>query len=225
MLISCIMISCSEDSSENSQNIRYAKKLNVIIPNLLIGDEITRMSVVREDSSLQLLPSTNDSIGVFPDDDFQIGFSMPNGEGFKRALSGGKSLILKDSVTYSAYYPYVSQFNLDKSNIPMRMYEQAQNGNGSSDHIGYMAAINAKADEEECVTFTFQHLTGVLHLQFVMPNAANIRKVLLLSNGSFTTEAILNLRDSTITAKNTSPVQALNLRNVSVEKDQELSFI
>ena len=224
MLISCIMISCSEDSSDNSQNVRYVKKLNVIIPDLLIGDETTTMSVVRENSSLQLLPSTNDSIGVFPDDDFQIGFSMTNGEGFKRALSGGKSLILKDSATYSAYYPYVSQFDLDKSNIPMRMNEQTQNGNGSSDHIGYMAAINAKADEEGGVTFTFQHLTGVLHLQFVMPNAANIRKVLLLSNGRFTTEAVLNLRDSTITAKNTSTVQNLNLRNVSVEKDQELEL-
>ena len=218
MLISCIMISCSEDSSDNSQNVRYVKKLNVIIPDLLIGDETTTMSVVRENSSLQLLPRTNDSIGVFPDDDFQIGFSMTNESGFKRALSGGKSLILKDSATYSAYYPYVSQFDLDKSNIPMRMNEQTQNGNGSSDHIGYMAAINAKADEEGGVTFTFQHLTSVLHLQFVMPNTANIRKVLLLSNGRFTTEAILNLRDSTITAKNISTVQTLNLRNVSVEK-------
>ena len=66
MLISCIMVSCSEDSSENSQNVRYVKKLNVIIPDLLIGDETTTMSVVRENSSLQLLPSTNDSIGVFP---------------------------------------------------------------------------------------------------------------------------------------------------------------
>ena len=128
MLISCIMVSCSEDSSENSQNARYVKKLNVIIPDLLIGDETTTMSVVRENSSLQLLPRTNDSIGVFPDDDFQIGFSMTNGEGFKRALSGGKSLILKDSATYSAYYPYVSQFNLDKSNIPMRMDEQDRTG-------------------------------------------------------------------------------------------------
>ncbi len=54
------MISCSEDSSDNSQNVRYVKKLNVIIPDLLIGDETTTMSVVRENSSLQLLPSTND---------------------------------------------------------------------------------------------------------------------------------------------------------------------
>ena len=224
MLISCIMVSCSEDSSDYSQNVRYVKKFNVIIPDLLIGDETTRMSAVREDSSLLLLPETNDSIGVFTNEGFHIGFSLTNGAVFKRALLGGKSLILKDSATFSAYYPYVSQYNLDKSDIPMRMNEQTQNGNGNSDHIGYMAAINAKADEEDCVTFTFQHLTGVLHLQFAMPNAANIRKVLLLSNGSFTTEAILNLRDSTITAKNTSTVQTLNLRNVSIEKDQELEL-
>ena len=222
--MSCIMVSCSEDSSDSSQNIRYVKKMNVIIPEVLIGDEITRMSPVREDSRLQFLWGVNDSIGVFPDDGFQIGFSMANGEGSTNASLEGRGLILKDPATFSAYYPFVDQFNLDKSNIPIRMNEQIQDGNGSSNHIGHMAAINAPVNGKGCVTFTFQHLAGVLHLQFILPNAANIRRVLLLTNGYFTTEAILNLKDSTIVAKNTTTVQTLNLKNIFVEKDQKLEL-
>ena len=229
MFMSCVMVSCSEDSSESFQNekketISYVKKLKVIIPDLSIGDEVTKMTIAKAGSNLQLSWSLNDSIGVFPYEGTQVGLSMANAVGSKSALLDGKGLILKDSVAYYAYYPFVGLYNLNKSKIPMRVDGQTQNGNGNNNHVGCMVAIDTLVDKTGNLTFAFRHFASVLHMQFILPDAANVTKVVLLCNGNFITEEILDLKNDTVKAEKISTMQTLNLKNVSVAKNEKLEL-
>ena len=230
LVLSGTFLSCGEEVIDTTQLPRtetsdYVKKLDASIPDF-VSNDMTRTTVITdENGKLQLVWEVNDTIGIFPDEGFQVAFSMADGAGSKNATFDGGGWGLKASSTYSAYYPLIGQFYLDKTKIPMKMGEQVQEGNSSFAHIGttdYMAAINAQVDDNGSVSFQFQHLVSVLHMRFALPNAANVTKVMLLTNGSFTTEATLNLTDGTVTPKAASATQTLSLKDVSVAEGELL---
>lgn len=226
------MISCGESDYENlsdvsdivSESSNAITKLEAFIPDFKVGETL-RTAVASDGESLQIVWSENDTIGIFPNEGFQVAFPMSGGAGLKQASFDGGGWGLKASSTYSAYYPLIGQFYLDKTKIPMAMDGQTQNGNSNFSHIGatdYMAAVNSPVDENGSVAFSFQHLVSIMHMRFKLPNAAKVSKVMLLTNGDFVTEATLNLTDGTVTPQKTSAFQTLNLKNVSVGEDELL---
>ena len=176
-------------------------------------------------NNLQIVWNAQDTIGIFPDQGFQVAFPMESGSGTQSATFTGGGWGLKTSSTYSAYYPLIGKFYLDKTQIPISFVGQTQTGNSSHEHIGtydYMAAMNSTVNEYGTVDFNFQHLVCIIHLCITMPQAGTYTKLFLESNGNLITEGTLNLTDGTVTATKTSPIQEVKLKNLTLDGDNQV---
>ena len=185
----------------------------------------TRSVIVEDESGdLQLVWAETDTIGIFPSTGMQVAFPMASSAGTKNATFDGGGWGLKTSATYSAYFPLIGEFYLDRTNIPMIISTQVQNGNGSSAHIGkydYMAAVNSVVNEYGGVEFNFNHLVSILHMQIKMPQGGKYSYVAIETSGKFTTEATINLSDGTVTPTKQSPIQIMRLENVELDNSEE----
>ena len=186
---------------------------------------LTRSTIIEEsENNYQLVWAETDTIGIFPSTGMQVAFPMASSAGTKSASFDGGGWGLKTNATYSAYYPLIGQFYLDRTKIPMIISTQVQNGNGSNAHIGkydYMAAVNSVVNEQGGVDFNFNHLVSILHMQIKMPKGGNYSYVAVETSGKFTTEATINLSDGTVTPTKQSPIQIMRLENVELDNNEE----
>lgn len=188
------------------------------IPSVVYDALGTRTEIMGETTDKRFVWSENDTIGIFPSEGSQVAFSMANGAGTKSAIFDGGAWTPKPSATYSAYYPFIGDFYLDATKIPLNMTGQVQKANGSSEHIAaydYMTAANATVGEDGNVAFNFSHLVGILHIFLQVPEGT-YKSLILETSGSFVTEATLNLTDGTITSTKQSAVHVLSLDNITV---------
>lgn len=184
----------------------------------------TRTSIIDEADTKQIVWSENDTIGIFPSEGSQIAFSIAEGAGTKSAIFDGGAWTPQASATYSAYYPFIGDFYLDQTKIPLTMQGQVQKGNGNSDHIAaydYMTAANATVGEDGNVIFNFSHLISIVHLFLQVPEGT-YKSVILETNASLVTEAELNLSDGIVTPQKQSAIQVLSLDDVTITNDQEM---
>lgn len=185
----------------------------------------TRSTIITDsEGDYQLVWAETDTIGIFPSSGMQVAFPMASSAGTKNATFDGGGWGLKTSATYSAYYPLIGQFYLDRTNIPMIISTQIQNGNGSNSHIGkydYMAAVNSVVNEQGGVEFNFNHLVSILHMQIKMPKGGKYSYVAVETSGKFTTEAMINLSEGTVTPTKESPIQIMRLEDVTLNNNEE----
>lgn len=233
-IVTLLITACSEENIfENDQKDRgwAPKQIGVTIPDFgnkydtdstetASNSQTTlRAGVDVNGTDYQFVWSKDDEIGIFPTTGGQMAFSMANGAGTKNAEFDGGGWALKASSAYSAYYPIVRDFDLDKSNIPMDLSNQIQTGNANYDHIGklaYMSAVNSQVDENGVVMFNFNYLISVLHLIITVPQTGQFNRVMLMSSSNLTTKASLNLSDDEVTNKTELPLQMLELKNVEI---------
>ena len=186
-------------------------------------ENLTRSAVIIDgDGDYQLVWAENDTIGIFPNQGFQVAFPMSSGAGSKDAVFDGGGWGLKSSSTYSAYCPMIGQFYLDKTKVPINMTGQVQTANNSTEHLSaydYMCAINSTVDENGSVNFSFNHLVFILHLRLTMPQAGTYTSIVLETNSELTTEASLNLSDGNVKSKSSSEVFTLKLNNIELTTD------
>lgn len=223
VIVSSCLVSCNDDGYENPMtgeetSADFVKRIEATIPDFVNEGLDTITGFVGDVTEKDFVWLETDTIGIFPKEGFQVAFPMANGAGTKTAAFNGGGWGLKASDSYSAYYPLIGQFYLDKKKIPLNMAGQIQKGNGNGDHISaydYMAAINATVDESGGVSFDFEHLVGIIHLFLQVPAGA-YKTLILETSGSFVTEATLNLTDGEVKTKKQSAIQVLNLDNIVV---------
>lgn len=229
--------SCSHESdlftvTPNESGEGNVSEINVYADDFIEADvdggmnATTRSAVAIDgDGKYEFVWGADDVIGIFPNEGNQIGFSMTNGAGTKNAVFTGGGWGLKTSATYSAYYPLVPEFYLDKTKIPFDITGQKQSGNGSYDHIGtldYMTACNSGVSDAGTVNFNFKHEVSVLHFLITMPEADTYNSIMLQSGVDLTLMATANLTNGKVKATETSAVQLLELENVSLAANEVL---
>ena len=229
LIISSSLYSCTTDEIDSVQKSATAQKdevrqIQVTMPTFTnIYESRTRTVIDDSDAeSMQFVWAENDTIGIFPSEGFQVAFPMNSGAGSKSASFDGGGWGLKSTSAYSAYYPLIGQFYLDKTLIPISMSGQTQNGNNSHAHIGaydYMAAINSTVGGNGSVSFSFQSLVSVIHFSITMPQAGKYTKLMLESNGNLVVKGSLNLTNGEVVATQESPVQELTLKDVTLTTD------
>ena len=222
LLAAGIFASCNEDIMDFEPTLQHqfsqeeeATSLTVRLPDF-IDESHTRSSF---NSDNLLIWQGNDTIGIFPEKGYQVAFPMAEGAGTQTATFSGGGWGLCDNQAYSAYYPFIGQFYLDKSAIPLKLSGQTQTENGNSDHIGaydYMAAFNAKVNSTGEITFDFKHLVSILHLSITMPKAGTYKSLILQTDGQLAIEASLDLEKDTVIATVTSAIQVLKLKNLTL---------
>lgn len=229
------MVSCSQELTESvltqqPSSDKEVTKLSANIGNFrsepLEGPSEqaphTRSTIIEDgNGDLQLVWSDKDTLGIFPTSGFQVPFPIASQAGTKNATFDGGGWGLLSNGTYSAYSPLIGDLYLKKTEIPLVLLTQVQNGNGSFEHLNkydYMAAVNAMVNEGGGIDFNFEHLVAILHMQIRMPQAGTYKYVILETSDKFTTEAKLDLSDGTVTMTKQSPIQAMKLENVVVEE-------
>ena len=216
-----ILVSCSSNS-DHEADIAYIRQLKMNVPDFTMDEETRTAIVPAADNSLQLVWSENDTIGIFPNMGGQVAFPMINGAGSKNATFDGGGWGLRSDYTYSAYYPLIGQFNLDKKAIPLLLKGQTQTGNNNSGHIAaydYMIARNSAVDADGNVSFDFSHLVGILHLVFKMPESVQgveISSLALITDGQFTSAATLDLTTGEVMATANSSSMLLTLKDATI---------
>lgn len=224
------MVSCNKELTESmidqqQMSKEEVTKLSATIGNFRsesMGEEpsATRSTIIEDvNGDLQLVWSDKDTLGIFPTSGYQVPFPIASQAGTKNAYFDGGGWGLMSDGTYSAYSPLIGDLYLKKTEIPLVLLTQVQNGNGSFEHLNkydYMAAVNATVNQSGGIDFNFEHKVAILHMQIRMPQAGTYKYVILETSDKFATEAKLDLSDGTMTMTKQSPIQTMKLENVTV---------
>ena len=170
----------------------------------------------------------NDTVGVFPNDGFQVPFPMSSEAGSNSATFTGAGWALKPSTAYMAYYPMQGKFYLDKENIPVKYSGQIVAENASSAHLGkydYMVA-SASTPDLGMVNFQFKHVGALVQLKVKMKEDATIDYVNLLTDeNEFTETGHIDLTASTPSIKPSYKVKSFRiyLNDIAVQANEDLT--
>lgn len=167
-------------SQETGENVEYIK---VVARDFIQADKISRTSVDVGENGATFTWSKGDTIGIFPNQGYQVAFAMADGAGSQSANFDGGGWGLRPSSKYMAYYPF--EYN-NKSNqsISVNYVGQEQHGDSSTEHLSmydYMAA-SATTPDEGTVEFDFKHLGALLQFKLRAPSSANITSLTLSAN-------------------------------------------
>lgn len=222
--------SCSSEFSESSSLSGEARELTFTASDFKYASS-SRTSLTISNEGAEFSWSANDTVGIFPNEGTQVGFSMAAGAGTKTASFDGGGWSLKSASTYAAYYPLRGEFYLDKRAIPLDYTGQTQTGNASTAHLGaydYMGAV-AKTPEEGRVTFDFQHLGALVQLSIPLEEACSLDSVVLhTDDASFVTEGSLDLTSSSslaVTAKENSKDFSVSLKDLSFSEPNQTATV
>lgn len=136
-----------------------------------------------------------DLVGVLPDEGAQVYFKIPDqtqeqAEGEEqtddrrlKATFDGGAWALKANSNYAAYYPFVKDFDIDRTKVPVNYEGQKQNGKTTA-HLGaydYMGARPATTNEKGGVSFDFDHVGALVILKISVPQVGTTLKEIRLS--------------------------------------------
>ena len=179
-------------------------------------------------SSIQYVWSATDTVGIFPDTGSQIYFSMAGGAGQTSAKFDGGGWALKKGSGYYSYFPFVPDFYIDKSAIPITFIGQKQTGNGDPGraHLGnycYMVAKGVSDEATGSLYFNYERVGVLFRMRIPVPagtytaltlrvdgeklaetgtiDAVNIDKV--IHDASYTDRITLELEDLTMESAGT----------------------
>lgn len=224
--VALMMAACTQtpvvDGPDDGQEeeLTPVRELMFEIPEFKnVYEDETRVGIDISDGGkqYQFVWADGDEIGIFPEEGNQVAFSMTDGAGTMSADFDGGGWKLKSSSTYSAYYPLIRDFDLDRTKIPMDLSVQTQVGNNNFDHLSkyaYMAAPASKVNDYGTVYFNFKFLISVLHLRVKMPVAAKFTRAIIFASDNFHTTASLNLASGEVTDGTAIPLLTLNLEDV-----------
>lgn len=179
-------------------------------------------------SSIQYVWSATDTVGIFPDAGSQIYFSMAGGAGQTSAKFDGGGWALKKGSGYYSYFPFVPDFYIDKSAIPITFIGQKQIGNGDPGraYLGnycYMVAKGVSDEATGSLYFNYERVGVLFRMRIPVPagtytaltlrvdgeklaetgtiDAVNIDKV--IHDASYTDRITLELEDLTMESAGT----------------------
>ena len=176
-----------------------------------------------------------DLVGVLPNEGAQVCFTIPEPEEGEeltnKAEFDGDTWALKAESDYAAYYPFVKDFDLDHTAVPVLYTGQKQVGNNNTAHLGsydYMGSRSVQTNENGGVTFDFDHVGALVLLKFVVPKVGTELKSVSLSADStvFTTVGTYDLTSQEgfpITATTTSDAMTIDVEYTTVEADEEVN--
>ena len=217
----CVLFSCSDESSLTTVAPSEVTSMTIKL------HDVSRQGLTRTtlNESLQLVWNTTDTIGIFPNEGFQVAFPMAGSTGTQTAIFKGGGWGLKTKYSYSAYFPLIGQTYLDRTSIPLKVTGQMQTANGESSHIGkydYMAAPYCNVNPNGGVIFDFEHLVCFLQLKVTMNSADTFTSIVFKTNGEFVTEASLNLTDGIVSTVQTSQEMTLGLNDIVIEEQAQV---
>lgn len=221
LLITLSLLSCDRTVIESEGDLT---EITFLIKEF--EEEVpTRTSTTLDGNNIKYGWVTTDTLGIFPNTGYQVAFPIGDQAGEAKAVFQGGGWALKESATYSAYYPF-EYMNKRASCIPLVFTGQVQQGD-NLDHIGkydYLASVPTRV-ENGSVTFSMMHVGCLVWLNLTMPIATNFSTISISSNQKvFKTAVYMDIQDENLplTTAAESDHVVLNLKNVTVDSSKLL---
>lgn len=197
--LSCSQINAPVDSIGDMSG-EY-ERVVMVMPSCKFDEGTQTRNEVLLSSGIKYVWSATDTVGIFPTSGSQLYFSMASGAGEVSAAFDGGGWALVRGSEYFSYFPFIPDFYIDKTAVPLTFVGQSQVGNADPAHayLGnycYMAAKGEYDQETDALYFNYQRL-GVL-FRFMIPAKAGIYESLtvsvdddiLVQNGTFDAMAV-----------------------------------
>ena len=197
---------------------------------------VTRTQLTVEDNVARFAWTPGDRVGILPDAGAQVWFEIPTPEEGEEptnvAAFDGGAWALKPTSDYAAYYPFVKDFDLDRTKVPVSYTGQAQTGNGTTAHLGaydYQGARPSTTNGAGGVSFDFDHVGALVLLQFTVPTSGTrLTGVTLSADGAaFTTKGTYDLTSTEgfpITATETATSLTIGLDYTTTADDETVTL-
>ncbi len=150
------------------------KKVVFTVPELLVEDEIadTRSTLIPTDSAFDFAWEQADVVGIYPDTGSQIYWTIEGDAGTNTCEFTGGGWALKSNSTYSSYYPFVPDYYLSTTEIPVSFADQKQTGYNSTSFDGFRFFLSAPASVSNGsggLTFVYDYRNIVIKLKATLP--------------------------------------------------------
>ena len=162
------MLETAADESKPEVN---PNEVLFIANNFAVGGGVESRTLISNEGKFAW--TEGDIIGFLPDEGSQVYFKIGNineSEPNKATFDGG-AWDLKAGNNYAAYYPFIQDIMLDRTEVPVdysvQTYSARQDGKVSPSH-DYMAAIPVER-EDGGLNFQFKHLGAVVEVEFSLP--------------------------------------------------------
>ena len=197
---------------------------------------VTRSQLIVDGNTARFAWTPGDRVGILPDQGAQVWFEIPTPEEGEEptnvATFDGGAWALKPTSKYAAYYPFVKDFDLDRTAVPVSYTGQAQTGNGSTAHLGaydYQGARPSTTNGAGGVSFDFDHVGALVLLQFTVPTGdTRLTGVTLSADGAaFTTAGTYDLTSTEgfpITATDTAESMTIGLDYTTTADDETVTL-
>ena len=197
---------------------------------------VTRTQLTVDGNVAKFTWTPGDRVGILPDQGAQVWFEIPTPEEGEEptnvAAFDGGAWALKPTSDYAAYYPFVKDFDLDRTKVPVSYTEQAQTGNGTTAHLGaydYQGARPSTTNGAGGVSFDFDHVGALVLLQFTVPTGGTqLTGVTLSADGAaFTTAGTYDLTSTEgfpITPTETAESMTIGLDHTTTADDETVTL-
>lgn len=189
LLVSCVP---NQEKIDVGDYIQYTS-ITAETPNYNFEGE-TRTTF--DFSTARFLWSSGDRVGIISEAGSQLCFPIRDEDSGKTtATFNGRGWGLLSSSKYLAYYPFISDYDLDYSSVPVSYLGQIQVGNNDYSRLGnyaFWVAAGVSPDVGN-LHFSFKDVGGVI--RFTIPAfAANYRRITLsISEPLFTSRGFVDL--------------------------------
>ena len=197
---------------------------------------VTRTQLTVEDNVAKFTWTPGDRVGILPDQGAQVWFEIPTPEEGEEptnvATFDGGAWALKPTSKYAAYYPFVKDFDLDRTAVPVSYTGQTQTGGNSTAHLGafdYQGARPSTTNGAGGVSFDFDHVGALVLLQFAVPTSGTqLTGVTLSADGAaFTTAGTYDLTSTEgfpITPTETAESMTIGLDYTTTADDETVTL-
>lgn len=232
------IVSCTQELElvPDSKGLVDIESVSMIAHNFSFEDTPTKTQISPSAQGMTFSWSSNDVVGVFPNNGkgTQVKFPIADGDvqggsNTSNANFTGNGWAVMKAEDYSSYYPFVPDMDLDMTSIPVTYLNQVQIGSGTTGHLtsyDYMVTAPTPPSNNGEIAFDFQHMGVILQLEMVVPKPAEYTTLTLSCEGKpFISSGTIDITKSTpaITANAWTDEFEIQLENfVTTEHNQTI---
>jgi len=218
LLIVLVLVSCQEKSGYDSLAEGEIQSVSFTLNSYDNGDLLTKTHY--ESGSDIFNWSEGDAVGIVSPEGSQLKFPIRSEYyGHSSAKFDGRGFALKSNTEYSSYYPFIPNFELDPSAVPVSYIGQSMLGDNNTDRLGKFGYTVAKgsAPSAGVLDFSFQNIGSPHRYRMpVLPGEYEML-TLIIPESEFLLKGTVNLSTSDISNLMTiSPVEESNEIHLSL---------
>lgn len=172
--------------------------------------------------------AADDTVGIYPTSGSQIYFAMINGAGTNTATFDGGGWAFKSGASYVSYYPFIADFYLDRTKIPVSFVNQRQDGPDNFSHFGKFDYMYTKPTEviNNSLSFNYKHLICVLQVNATLPAGTYKQLTLSAADAVFVEKGHFSLDDENpaIVGDKFSKELSIVLDNITLTEMKKISI-